>query len=83
MREQTAMREGVRRARGTDVYMMKLSVDGQVTWETTGRKTFAEAVQVRRAKLEELKRGESVPHDDRRQLLLPVGANYFCRLVPS
>jgi integrase len=59
------MREGVRLARGSTVYVMKLSVDGQVAWESTGRKTFGEAVEVRRKRLEELRRGDSVPHEAR------------------
>ena len=42
-------RNGVWRPKGCAVYMMKLSVDGQVTGESTGKRTEEEAQQVRRA----------------------------------
>jgi integrase len=59
------MREGVWLPPDSGVYLMKVSVDGVPTRETTGKRTFEEAVAYRKARLEELRRGDSVPHEAR------------------
>ena len=64
-RPQTRMRAGVWLPPGSTVYLMKLSVDGQVTRESTGKRTEEEAILVRQERLAELRRGDSVPHEGR------------------
>src|SRR5439155_18118594 len=64
-RQQTRMRAGVWLPPGSTVYLMKLSVDGQVTRESTGKRTEEEAILVRQERLAELRRGDSVPHEGR------------------
>jgi integrase len=50
---------------GTSVYHMGICVDGRVIRESTGKTDYQEAVKEKDRRLHDLRRGDSVPHEDR------------------
>ena len=50
---------------GSRYYHMQVCVDGQVIRQSTGKMTEEEAIREKDRLLNELRRGDSVPHEDR------------------
>jgi integrase len=53
------------RPSGSRYYHMQISVDGQVIRESTGKTTEEDAIREKNRRLQELLKGDSVPHEDR------------------